>query len=159
MSRQDDIIINLKAGAAATAEYYRSLAQSKLDVQVYSDGAAWTVKQVLAHLTPIEGSMHRLFKNILEGGPGSGPEFDIDRFNRSQPAKLDGLTLGQLLDRFAAVRDETIAIVSGMRESDLDRRGRHPFHGDGTLERFVRWAYEHAALHEEDIRRALSNLT
>jgi hypothetical protein len=43
-----------------------------------------------------------------------------------------------------------------MAEGDLDREGRHVFLGHGRLERFVRWAYEHAHLHLEDVRRALA---
>jgi hypothetical protein len=48
-----------------------------------------------------------------------------------------------------------IDIVSAMTESDLDREGRHAFHGHGKLERFIRWAYEHAQIHEDEIRAAL----
>ncbi len=55
------------------------------------------------------------------------------------------------------MRAETIAIVEGMSEADLDRVGHHPFHGHGRLERFVRWAYEHQRLHLEDVRRALED--
>ena len=45
-----------------------------------------------------------------------------------------------------------------MTESDLDRTGRHAYHGPGTLERFVRWAYEHATEHEADIQRVLGQM-
>jgi hypothetical protein len=42
------------------------------------------------------------------------------------------------------------------KEEDLDRgEGLHAFHGQGKLDRFIRWAYEHVRLHEEDIRKAL----
>ena len=104
----------------------------------------------------IERSMHRLFRNILDGGPGASKDFDLERFNRSQPRKLDGLALDNLIDQFRDVRRETIAIVEGMADADLDRRGWHPFHGDGRLERFIRWAYEHVRLHQADIRRELA---
>ena len=100
--------------------------------------------------------MHWLFRNILQGGPGAPDDFDIERFNRSQPKKLDGLSLAELIDRFRAVRTETADIVKQMQEDDLDRQGRHAFHGPGRLERFIRWAYEHARLHEDDVRRALA---
>jgi hypothetical protein len=42
-----------------------------------------------------------------------------------------------------------------MQEEDLDREGMHAFHGKGKLDRFIRWAYEHARLHEDDIREVL----
>jgi hypothetical protein len=113
------------------------------------------VQQVLAHLFTIERSMHKLFNNILAGGPGAPPEFDFERFNRTQPAKYDGLALEELIAQFTAVRRETIRIVREMTEEDLDREGRHAFHGHGRLDRFIRWAYEHVRLHLEDIRKVL----
>jgi hypothetical protein len=100
--------------------------------------------------------MQWVFEDILQGGPGSPEDFDVDRFNRSQPQKLSGLAVEELIERFSAVRGKTIDLVASMSEEDLDRKGRHAYHGPGTLERFVRWAYEHAEEHEADIRKALS---
>jgi hypothetical protein len=99
--------------------------------------------------------MQWLFKDILAGGPGSPEDFDVDRFNRSQPRKLDGLSMEELIGRFRSVRRATVDIVREMDEKDLDREGRHAFHGHGRLERFVVWAYEHARLHLDDIRKVL----
>ena len=114
------------------------------------------VRQVLAHLVTIEKTMHWLFRNMLDGGPGSPDDFDVARFNRTQPQKLDHLSLQQLLQRFRTVREETIAIVAGMADADFDREGWHVFLGRDRLERFIRWAYEHARLHEDDVRKALA---
>ncbi|MGD9313815.1 MAG: DinB family protein, partial [Desulfobacterales bacterium] len=114
-----------------------------------------TVQQVLAHFITIEGSMQWLFKNILAGGPGSPEGFDVERFNRTQPKKYDGKTIDELIAQFQSVRNETIAIVRAMSDADLDREGRHAFHGHGKLERFIVWAYEHVELHLEDLRQRL----
>ena len=137
--------------------FFRSLSPEQLRTRLYQDGAQWTVQQVLAHFAVIERSMHRLFESILAGGPGAPPDFDFDRYNLTQTRKLDGLSLDELIERFTAVRQETIRIVREMREEDLDREGLHAFHGKGRLERFIRWAYEHVRIHEEDIRRVLTN--
>ncbi|MDH3802828.1 MAG: DinB family protein, partial [Deltaproteobacteria bacterium] len=76
-------------------------------------------------------------------------------FNRTQTSKLDELTLDELISQFRAVREDTISIVRELSEEDLDREGLHAFHGHGKLERFIRWAYEHARIHENEIRQAL----
>jgi len=149
--RCGDIIAELEKGLEATIGHYQSLSPDELAVQVYDDEPYWTVKQVLAHFITIEKSMQWLFKNILAGGPGSPEDFDVDRFNRTQPQKLDGLDLEALIRQYRTVRQATISIVREMSENDLDRQGRHPFHGQDTLERFIRWAYEHVRLHENDI--------
>ncbi len=153
--RKQAIIAELEKAAAETVDFYTVLSPAQLGRPVYTEAIQWNVRQVLAHLVTIEKSMHWLFRNLLEGGPGAPEDFDIDRFNRSQPAKLGHLTLAELIERFREVRAETVAITNAMADTDLDREGRHPFHGHGRLERFVRWAYEHQRLHEEDVRRAI----
>lgn len=153
--RRTDLIRELENAGEQTVALYAGLSAQQLATRLYQDGAQWTVQQVLAHLITIEKSMQWLFRNILQGGPGTSEDFDVERFNRSQPRKLDGLSLAEMTDRFRAVRAETIEIVRQMQEDDLDRRGRHAFHGPGRLERFIRWAYEHARLHEDDIRSHL----
>jgi len=153
--RRDEIAAELEKGLAETVSFFKSLSPGELRAQVYQDGAQWSVQQVLAHFAAIERSMHRLFKDILAGGPGAPPDFDFERYNLSQTRKYDGLTLDELIDRFTEVRQETIRIVREMREDDLDREGLHAFHGHGRLDRFIRWAYEHVRIHEDDIRKTL----
>ena len=151
--RQTHIIAELTKNLEESIVFFRSLSPEELGIQVYEDGAKWTVKQVLAHFVTIEGTMQWLFKDILAGGPGSPEDFDVDRFNRSQPKKLDGLSMDELITQFKSVREETISIVMAMSEEDFDREGRHAFHGHGKLERFIRWTYEHVNLHLDDIEK------
>jgi hypothetical protein len=155
VERKQTIIAELEKAADETVMLYRSLSPSQLARPVYAGSIQWNVCQVLAHLVTIEKSMHWLFRDLLDGGPGAPEDFDIDRFNRRQPAKLNHLSLDELIDRFQEVRAATVAIVAGMTDADFDREGRHPFHGHGRLERFIRWAYEHQRLHEDDVRRTL----
>jgi hypothetical protein len=153
--RRTPIIAALDKNLENTTAFFKSLSPDELGMQVYQDGAQWTVQQVLAHFITIEGSMQWLFKNILAGGPGSPEGFDVERFNRTQPKKYDGKTIDELIAQFQSVRNETIAIVRAMSDDDLDREGRHAFHGHGKLERFIVWAYEHVELHLEDLRKRL----
>jgi hypothetical protein len=65
---------------------------------------------------------------------------------------LDDKTIDELITQFRSIRSDTILIVSAMSDADFDREGRHAFHGHGKLERFIKWVYEHAELHLEDLR-------
>ena len=154
-SRRNDIIVELKKNEAEIITLYKGLNSERLGKMVYPGDPGWTVQQVLAHFITIERSMHWLFKDILAGGPGSPEDFDVDRFNLTQPRKLDGQSLDELVAKFRSVRWDTIALVEGMAEKDLDREGRHAFHGHGKLERFIVWAYEHTRLHLDDVREKL----
>lgn len=153
--RKQNLVQQLEKGAAEIIHFYRSRTPEELEIQVYTDDPGWTIRQVLAHLVTIERSMHWLFRDILTGGPGSPADFDVDRFNRTQPQKLGGLTLEELIAQFETVRKETLDIVHAMTEADLDREGRHAFHGHGKLERFIHWAHEHARIHQDDMRKVL----
>lgn len=154
-NRKTDIMQNLEKNLVETVAFFKSLSPEDLSVRVYQEDTDWTIKLVLAHFVTIERTMHWLFKNILSSGPGSPKDFDIERFNRTQPKKLDGLSLDELIRQFEAVRSNTILIVKDMSEKDLDRKGWHVFHGHDKLERFIRWAYEHVNLHAADIRKVI----
>jgi hypothetical protein len=154
-TRRDPIIAELKNNEDEIITFFKGLNAEQLGMTVYPEDPGWTVQQILAHFITIEGAMQWLFKDILAGGPGSPEDFDLDRFNRTQPRKLDGLSLDELFEKFRSVRRDTIAIVAGMEDKDLNREGRHAFHGHGRLERFIVWAYEHARLHLADIRKIL----
>jgi len=153
--RRTDIINKLEDNLETSITFFQSLTADQLAIQVYTEDPFWTVKQVLAHFITIEKSMQWLFKDMLSGGPGTPDDFDLERYNRTQPAKLDPLTIEELIAQFRSVRDDTIRVVKEMTDADLDREGRHAFHGHGRLERFLRWTYEHIKLHEGDIRTAL----
>ncbi len=154
-NRRNGIIAELKNNEEEIINFYKDLNANQLEMMVYSEDPGWTVQQVLAHFITIERTMQWLFKDILAGGPGSPEDFDVDRFNLTQPRKLDGLSLYELFEKFQSVRRDTIALVDGMEDKDLDREGRHAFHGHGKLERFIVWAYEHSCLHLDDIRKML----
>ena len=149
------IIAELEKNMEDSIVFFRSLSPDELGTQVYQDGAQWTVQQVLAHFVTIERTMQWLFKDILAGGPGSPEDFDVERFNRSQPKKLDVLNLDELIAQFKSVREDTISIVDTMSDADFDREGRHAFHGHGKLERFIRWTYEHVEIHLDDIQNTI----
>ena len=153
--RRTAIMETLTAAGEDTVQFFAALTHDQQQTLVYTEEVHWSARQVLAHLVTIEKSMHWVFRNMLDGGPGSPADFDVMRFNRSQPQKLDHLAMEDLIGRFRRVREETIAIVATMTESDLDREGRHVFLGHGRLEQFVRWAYAHARLHEDDVRQAV----
>lgn len=151
--RRTHIMAELEKNLEDSIVFFRTLSPDEFGIQVYQDGAKWTIKQVLAHFVTIERTMQWLFKDILAGGPGSPEDFDVDRFNRSQPKKLDGLSMDELIAQFKSIRADTISIVKAMSDADFDREGRHAFHGHGKLERFIRWTYEHVHIHLDDIHK------
>jgi len=92
----------------------------------------WTPYQVLGHITHIEERdwMDRT-RFILEHGTNRA--FDpVDR--EAGFSRFAGLTLDQLLDRFAAVRAANLEALHTLVDAEAPaRRGVHPVFGEVTL--------------------------
>jgi hypothetical protein len=92
----------------------------------------WTPYQVVGHLTHIdEVDWIDRTRRILEHGTSQVFE-PVDR--EAGFARFKGMSLGELLDRFASVRAanlETLNALVGVDE--LTRRGVHPSFGEVTL--------------------------
>ena len=154
-NRQDLIVKRLFEEGQKTAAYFAGLAPPALEQQVYLTGPTWRVRDLLAHFVSAEETLKLYGLQILAGGPGAPEDFIIDEFNAIQVSGLRAMDPAALVQRFAAARAETVALVRGMADSDLDRIGRHPWFGNVPLEQMLKLVYRHNMLHERDIRRAL----
>ncbi len=153
--RTTAIIARLIEKGAESAAFFRSLIPAQWHTRVYADGPQWDVRQVLCHFVSAERAYLRIFEDVLRGGPGAPPNFDIDRFNAHEVEQMEPLTPQELIAQFEAARAATVAFVRQLEDADLDREGRHPFFGVDRLEKFLKLIYRHNMLHERDIRRAL----
>ncbi|GAB4491294.1 MAG: hypothetical protein Fur0016_03350 [Anaerolineales bacterium] len=138
-----------------TAAFFESLTSEQWQTLVYTEGAQWTVRSVLAHFVTAEQGFLNLFDTIRAGGPGASEDFDIDRYNASQQEKTRQLTPAELLEQFRAVRAEMTALVTSFTESDLQKQGCHPFLGFTTLAEMVKMVYRHNQIHLRDLRKLL----
>jgi uncharacterized damage-inducible protein DinB len=145
----------LKTEGEKTAAFFASLTADQWKAEVYTEGATWTVRNVLAHYLTAERGFVKIFASIREGGPGAAEDFDIDRYNASQQRKTQELDPAELLEQFIAVRAEMTAWVAGLSEADLEKPGRHPFLGQTTLGEMIKMVYRHNQIHFRDLRKVL----
>jgi len=100
----------------------------------------WRPKDVIGHL--ITGELDNWLvrtRRILE----HGADVPFDSFDRTAHRGRDeGLTLDQLIARFAALRADNLRELDRLvADGDLDRRGRHPALGEVSLrELLATWA-------------------
>lgn len=146
----------LKTEGEKTAAFFASLTTDQWKSTVYTEGSEWTVRNVLAHFVTAEKGLFRLFANIREGGPGASEDFDIDRYNARQQEKTKEFTPQELLEQFKAVRAEVSAWVAELSETDLEKRGRHPFLGVTTLAEMIKMVYRHNQIHYRDLRKVVA---
>jgi len=97
-----------------------------------------------------------MIADILKGGPGAPAGVDIDAINAAEVAALTRFTPAELIDKLAAMRAQTVALVASFSDADLDRRGHHPVLGDISLDDFVKLIYRHDRMHMRDVQHALS---
>ena len=146
---------SLESEGRKTLDFFRALTPQQWEAQVYSDGPAWKVHNLLAHFTEVEGSIPRLIRSILDGGEGVPKGFDIDRWNKRYTGEMSLQDRQALLSEFARRRAATVEMTRGMSAADLDQRGRHPALGVTDVKHMLKLLYIHLQGHQRDIRRAL----
>jgi hypothetical protein len=143
----------LRAEGERTAAFFAALTGDQWQQVVYTEGAEWKVRDMLAHFVSVEKSILKLFENIREGDMGASKDFSVDRFNAEQVSKLAEISPSDLLAQYQEARAKMIAWVSGLSESDLQKTGRHPFLGVTTLGEMIKMVYRHNQIHLRDLRR------
>jgi hypothetical protein len=123
---------------------------------VYSEGANWTIHQILAHLVSAESGIRRLVQHILEGGGGVPEDFDLAGYNERKVKELEGKNPDELMVMFSDLRRQTIEMVASLQDTDLQREGRHPWLGLTSVGEILKLMYRHNKIHQRDIRRILN---
>ncbi len=134
-----------------------ALTPEQWDAVVYTEGAPWSARDLLAHLVSAERGHQQLIRAVASGGPGVPADFDVDRYNATHVAQLADRPAAGLLVDLRRVRGDTITLVAALTDEDLARRGRHPALGEHTaLADFIRIVFMHARLHLRDLNRTLA---
>lgn len=139
-----------------TVQFFERLSPAQWDRVVYSEGARWTVRQVLAHFIATEAGIRALMQNILAGGGGVPQDFDLNRYNERKAAELNDLTTEELIARFGDQRRATLEWLHGLNPDDLSMTGRHPWLGVAPLDEIIQLMYRHTQIHQRDIRKSLA---
>ena len=134
---------------------FESLSPDQQSMTIYTDGMAWSLKDLLAHLCSAERTFLYYGRDILSGGEGAPEGFDINAFNQREVGQSRGRTFAQLLNELRAARKETIDLVGLIADEDFARSGRHPFFGQMSIDDMFKLIYRHNMMHLRDVRRAI----
>lgn len=155
MSEKMDLAEKLKSKGAEFVAIFSALTDEQWKSEVYTDGEVWTVRNVLAHFVTMERGLIEFFEQIRRGGAGLPADFSIDRYNASQQQRSRNFTPAELLEQYKNVRANSIAWVSGLKDEELEIKGRHPVLGQTTIREMVRTLYLHNQSHYRDVRKVL----
>jgi hypothetical protein len=155
MSEVTELAEKLKSEGERFVSIFTGLTDDQWQKQVYTEGATWTIRNVLAHFVTSERGLLKLFENIRQGGAGTSEDFSIDRYNAAMQARTKEATPQELLEQYKTTRAESVAWTSALSEADLDKQGRHPFLGVTTLREMIKMLFLHNQLHYRDMKRIL----
>jgi uncharacterized damage-inducible protein DinB len=155
MSETAMLAEKLKSEGDKFLSFFAGLTDEQWKLDVYTEGAVWTIRNILSHLMTAERAFVILFEQIRRGGSGSSEDFSIDRYNARQQEKTADLSPQELLEHYRATRTRMIEWVSGIDDADLDKVARHPYLGVTTLREMVKMIYIHNQVHYRDLRKVL----
>jgi len=155
MSELKELADKLQSEGEKFFALFAGLTDDQWQLEVYTEGETWTIRNVLAHFVTSERGLVKLFERIRNTGEGSPEDFSIDRYNAAQQIKTKDLPPQELLEQYKAVRSDSVAWILSLEESDLEKQGRHPFIGMTTLREMIKMLYLHNQMHYRDMRKAL----
>jgi hypothetical protein len=155
MSEVTELADKLKSEGEKMAIHFSNLRDEQWNQEVYTEGATWTIRNVMSHFVTSERGLVKLFEQIRQGGTGSPDDFSIDRYNAAMQERTKELPPQELLEQYRQVRANTVAWIYGLQESDLNITGRHPFMGQTQLREMIKMLYIHNLTHYRDMKKVL----
>jgi len=155
MSEITELAEKLKSEGEKFISVFTGLTDGQWQMEVYTEGTTWTIRNVLSHFVTSERGLIKLFEQIRQGGAGSSEDFSIDRYNAAMQERTKDANPQELLEQYKEVRADSIAWVSGLTEAELEITGRHPFIGQTVIREMIKMLYIHNQLHYRDMKRVL----
>lgn len=155
MSELNDLANKLRSEGEKFFTLFAGLTDEQWQLEVYTEGETWTIRNVLSHFVTSERGLVKLFERIRVSGEGAAEDFSIDRYNAVQQQKTKDLSPQDLLEQYKAIRSDSVAWTLSLDESDLEKQGRHPFLGMTTLREMIKMLYLHNQTHYRDMKKVL----
>jgi hypothetical protein len=155
VSETADLAEKLKTEGQKFVDIFSALGADQWQIEVYTEGETWTIRNVLSHFVTSERGLVKLFEQIRLGGSGSPDDFSIDRYNASQQEKAKEYSPAELLEQYKTVRANSVAWVQGLKDDEFEIKGRHPFLGETVIREMVKMLYLHNQLHYRDLKKMI----
>ncbi len=155
MSERINLLKQRLANSRAFVDAVLNQVGDRWETQVYADGAAWNVRQVVIHLLNAESGMFAAAQRIAEGGEGVPADFDLDRYNKRSVEKRSDLTPDSARAGLAESRAALLAWMDTLTHEQLEKVGRHASLNMFTVEQFIKIISSHEREHAQDIARVL----
>jgi len=157
VSEITELAEKLKSEGEKIYTAFSEVTDRQWNAEVYTEGATWTIRNTLSHLVTSERGLIKLFAQIRLGGEGASTDFSIDRYNAAQQARSKDLTPSEILEQYKEARANSITWVSGLKDEELEIKGRHPFLNITTIREMIKMLYIHNQTHYRDMKKVLKD--
>jgi len=152
--RIDALIQQLDESRALLDEVFGGV--TDWEMQVYSDGLAWTARELAVHLADADKGHNFQAMSIAAGKNPIPEDFDIERYNRRTTEKNTEKTAEQALEELAQSRQQLKVWLADIDEDLLDKKGRHASLHILSVEEILSWSARHERGHAEDLQAVLA---
>ncbi len=125
------------------------------DVQVYTEGSAWTVKQVLLHLMITDKGHNNMMMAIARGENTVPDDFDLDRYNRRSVEKRAEVSPEEARAALTQIAAERAAWLNTIDDNVMLKQGRHGSMRILSIGQILDVVVDHDRSHASDIARVL----
>ncbi|MDZ4768139.1 MAG: DinB family protein [Chloroflexota bacterium] len=125
------------------------------DVQIYSDGAGWTTRQLLIHLMISDKGQTATVQQIAAGGDPLPADFDLERFNRRSVEKGAATTPDEARAVMRESRGALLAWTETVTDEALEHTGRHASGNIFSATQYLKIMAIHERDHARDMAKAL----
>lgn len=125
------------------------------ETQVYSEGAAWTVRQLAIHLMITDRGHNNMVMAIAKGENTIPEDFDLERFNRRSVEKRADTAPDEIRSALKSTRDELNGWLDSIDDASLEKRGRHGTMRILSISEILDVVANHERTHADDILKAL----
>jgi uncharacterized damage-inducible protein DinB len=157
--KMSERIAKIKEDLADGRRYLNSVFDQvgdRWDTQVYSEGAAWTAKQLAIHLMITDKGHNNTLKGIATGEEIIPADFDLERFNRRSVEKRAEASIEEIRSSLATTAAEREEWLDTLDDATLDKEGRHGSMKILSIEKILSVVANHDRDHAADIARVLN---
>ncbi len=121
--------------------------------QIYSEGAQWTVRQLLLHLMISNAGQNKLIIGIANGKEMIPPDYDLERYNKRSVEKQAEVTPEQARAGLAESHQALIAWLNTADETALAITGRDVTLQIVSIDAMLDVVVSHETDHAADIKK------
>ncbi|NOK86049.1 MAG: hypothetical protein GFH27_549395n71 [Chloroflexi bacterium AL-W] len=125
------------------------------ETQIYSDGMAWTVRQIVNHVADADRGHNFQVMSIAEGQNPIPEDFDLERYNNRLTEKTIEKSAEQSRTELAETRTQLNQWLDTLDEAKLDNKGRHASLNILSVAQILRVMANHEIGHAQDIAAVL----